>query len=297
LASSHPSNSDTADLLNEIAAVLEAQHANPHRVRAYRSAASAIDALDEPLADLIDRGDGKALQEIPGVGERLSRLIEQYVTTGQCPILGRLEGHLAPEELFTTVPGIGEELAKRIADTLHLHTLQDLEAAAHDGRLAEVEGLGPRRIASMKASLDSMLNQPARRGRISRPAGERAQPSVDALLDVDREYREKADAGALRRIAPKRFNPEGDAWLPILHTERGDWHFTVLFSNTARAHELDKTDDWVVIFFDRDGEENQVTVVTETKGDLKGKRVVRGHEAACREHYGSSDRGNQNTSE
>jgi hypothetical protein len=42
----------------------------------------------------------------------------------------------------------------------------------------------------------------------------------------------------LRKIVPKRFNPRGEAWLPVLHTRRGDWHFTFLFSNTQRAHEL-----------------------------------------------------------
>ena len=52
------------------------------------------------------------------------------------------------------------------------------------------------------------------------------EPGVDLLLDVDREYRRKAESGALPKIMPRRFNPSGEAWLPILHTERGDWHFT-----------------------------------------------------------------------
>jgi hypothetical protein len=66
------------------------------------------------------------------------------------------------------------------------------------------------------------------------------EPAVDVLLDVDREYRAKIGTDQLRTIAPKRFNPKGEAWLPILHTTRGKWHFTALFSNTARAHELVK---------------------------------------------------------
>ena len=59
-----------------------------------------------------------------------------------------------------------------------------------------------------------------------------------------------------------------------------------LFSNTARAHELRKTHDWVVIYFhtDRLGE-GQRTVVTETHGALTGWRVVRGREDECRVHY------------
>jgi hypothetical protein len=73
-----------------------------------------------------------------------------------------------------------------------------------------------------------------------------------------------------------------EAWLPVLHTERADWHFSALFSNTARAHELGRTRDWVVIYFSQDsGPEGQRTVVTETRGPLAGHRVVRGREAEC----------------
>src|SRR5437762_14006459 len=75
-------------------------------------------------------------------------------------------------------------------------------------------------------------------------------PGVELLLDVDREYRDKTRAGLLPRIAPRRLNPEGKAWLPVLHTRYGPWHFTALFSNTERAHELHRTYDLVVIPFD-----------------------------------------------
>jgi hypothetical protein len=106
------------------------------------------------------------------------------------------------------------------------------------------------------------------------------------VLDVVREYREGAVAGRLPRIAPRRFNPSGEAWLPILHTEREAWQLTALFSNTARAHELGKTRDWVVVYFHTDIRgEGQRTVVTETRGALIGRRVVRGREEECRTHY------------
>ena len=109
-----------------------------------------------------------------------------------------------------------------------------------------------------------------------------AAPSVATLLAVDDRYRRLAAADKLPKIAPKRFNPEGRAWLPVMHTKSGDWHFTALFSNTARAHELGRTDDWVVIYYvDGDHEEGQNTVVTETHGPRQGQRVVRGRE---REH-------------
>jgi hypothetical protein len=104
---------------------------------------------------------------------------------------------------------------------------------------------------------------------------------VATLLAVDADYRERSARGALRPIAPRRFNPERKAWLPILHTERDGWHFTALFSNTARAHELGRTRDWVVLFYERDGDSGQCTVVTEFRGPLAGRRVVRGREAEC----------------
>ena len=113
-------------------------------------------------------------------------------------------------------------------------------------------------------------------------------PSVEILLDVDREYREKARAGLLPKIAPRRFNPDRTPWLPVLHARHGHWNFTALFSNTERAHEMHRTYDWVVIFFaDPDGEDGQVTVVTERRGDLTGSRVVRGREPECARYYRS----------
>ncbi|NIP96810.1 MAG: DNA-binding protein, partial [Akkermansiaceae bacterium] len=206
-------------------------------------------------------------------------------------LLERLEGEVSPEDLFCTLPGVGEELAHRIHDTLHLETLEELEVAAHDGRLATVPGLGERRIHAIRADLEEVLRQSTRqraRQRRLREAGHDVPdnhpidtPPVRLLLGIDAEYRRDAAAGKLRRIAPRRFNPTGEAWLPILHTERDGWPFTALFSNTARAHELGKTSDWVVLFYEREGHEDQSTVVTETHGKLKGRRVVRGREEEC----------------
>ena len=97
--------------------------------------------------------------------------------------------------------------------------------------------------------------------------------------------RDIAAAGNLKKIALRRFNPEDRARLPVMKTSRRGWSFTVLFSNTSRAHELGKTRDWVVIYYRRDGREDQCTVVTEQRGALRGRRVVRRREQECREHY------------
>jgi DNA polymerase (family 10) len=104
-------------------------------------------------------------------------------------------------------------------------------------------------------------------------------------LKVDATYRRRADAGKLKTISPRRFNPEGKSWLPVMHTEMEGWLFTALFSNTARAHELNKTRDRVVVYYEQDGNEHQCTVVTEQRGRLKGRRIVRRREKECLSHY------------
>ena len=74
----------------------------------------------------------------------------------------------------------------------------------------------------------------------------------------------------------------------MLNAERDGKHYSLLFSNTARAHELGTTHDWVVIYRDdRDGG-GQWTVVTVSQGPLKGKRIVRGRERECEAYYASS---------
>jgi Holliday junction resolvasome RuvABC DNA-binding subunit len=283
-------NREIADVLEQIADILESQDANPHRVRAYRDGASRARSFEEGLSKIVVSGNGKALKEIPDIGDGLARVITRYVHNGYSDILDRLQGEASPQIIFSQVPGIGPKLAERVIDQLEIDTLEDLEQAAHDGRLADVEGFGPKRIQSVRVGLAGMLSSASQRrarqrtvdGQGSRPE----PPNVATILDVDAEYRSKAEAGTLRKIAPKRFNPENKAWLPILHTSRHGFDCTVLFSNTARAHELEKTDDWVVFYFEKDDWVGQATVVTATQGILKGLRVVRGREVECERYYG-----------
>jgi hypothetical protein len=142
-----------------------------------------------------------------------------------------------------------------------------------------VEGIGPERLAAIIDSLAGRL------GRIRPPAPADQPPPVEEILEVDREYRDKATHGELPMITPRRFNPERKAWLPVLHTERGPHHYTALYSNTARAHDLRRTHDWVVLYYDGGRTERQCTVVTEHRGPLANKRVVRGRETECIDYY------------
>jgi putative hydrolase len=279
---SSKSNTLIAEQLREIAALLEHQEANRFRVAAYRKAAECIKSLPNDIA-LIFRTEGfQGLTSLPGIGTQIGGTIAEIIRTGQSSQLERLRGTLDPEALLGRVPGIGPRLARRILDELHIDSLEGLESAAYDGRLDQLAGFGPRRLAMVRASLAELLGR-------SRYVHEGPrEPSIDILLDVDQDYRKKAAANELRRIAPKRFNPTNEAWLPILHIEINKWQLTVLFSNTALAQSLGRTQDWVVIYFQSDFyAEGQQTVVTETHGSFRSKRVVRGRETECIEYYRS----------
>ncbi len=278
-------NHEVATRLREIADLLKSQQANPFRINAYRHAADTLDSLGQNVADLMQSGGTEGLVALPGIGEGIARSIYEYIATGRMSRLENLKGVSDPVELFRSIPTVGRALAERIYDELHVDSLEALENAARQGQLARVEGLGRKRREAIEAWLQKHLDD---QRRPVRAAPVQDGPAVTLILRVDDEYRQKAAAGKLPMITPKRFNPENRAWLPILHTTRDHWHFTALYSNTARAHQLGRTADWVVIYFyDDHHREGQHTVVTETHGSLQGRRVVRGREAECLQYYDS----------
>lgn len=281
-----PDNQAIAESLREAAQHLEAQGANSFRVIAYLAAADTIANLDVDIRTLFDQGGTSALDALPRIGKGIAGAIAEMLITGRWHQLERLLGGDAYTGLFQAVPGIGPEFAARIHDTLHVDTLEALELAAHDGRLEQVEGIGPRRLAAIRAGLDDMLSRRRRWRNLRQRNPLPTEPPAPLLLEVDRIYRQKAAAGMLPTIAPRRLNPQNKAWLPVMHLTQDGWHFTALYSNTSRAHELGRTEDWVVLYFYNDAEEEgQRTVVTETRGPLIGKRVVRGRELECRSLY------------
>jgi hypothetical protein len=282
-------NEEIADVLEETAYLLGFQEANPHRVRAFRNGARAIRDLPRPVDKMVAEEGLDSLEKVPGIGEGLKSIIGEYLQTGRSSLLDRLQGEVSTAEIISQIGGIGPELAARVVQELDIHSLEELEEAAYDGRLEKVKGFGPQRLKTVRDSLAGILSRSARRRVVDRVSGRpnesQEEPSAGLLLEIDAEYKRKAQAGRLRKVAPKRFNPQGEAWLPVMRVERDGWSFMVLYSNTALAHKLNMTRDWVVIYYERGGIEKQVTVVTAKSGSLKGKRMVRGREAETRKYY------------
>jgi hypothetical protein len=154
------------------------------------------------------------------------------------------------------LPGIGESLSFTI------------DSLARTGELRTVDG------DASDLDPDSRL-----------PEIPRGEPRVADFLAIDQEYRQAAERGELATITPRRFNPDNQHWLPLFPASRRGWQYRAGYSNTALAHRLSKIHEWVVIFFDDGIISGQRTVVTENRGDLRGRRVVRGRERECRQYY------------
>lgn len=286
------SNEEIADALERISSLLEVQGAGTYRVRAYLNAAHTVRDSETPVPQIFESEGIKGLEALPGIGKSIAAAISELLSTGRIGLLERLEGQVSPEELFETVPGIGEKTAHEIHKTLGIETLEELEIAAHDGTLYKVPGLGRRKVQGIRDTLSGILSKASRRRarRLRWLEHEMREldlhkPGVELVLESDREYREKAARGELKKIAPKRFNPLGEKWLPIYHKEKDGWAFTVLYSNSPLAHKLGRMRDWIIVYYEKDGEEDQCTVVTEWQGRLSGRRVIRGRETECLDYY------------
>lgn len=97
----------------------------------------------------------------------------------------------------------------------------------------------------------------------------RSVPPVEELLDVDRDFRRHA----------------AESSEPFFHTTRDGRRYSALYSRSSQALQFHKEHDWVVIDLEEPGPNPRWTVVTERRGVLKGKRVVRGREAECFRHH------------
>ena len=153
-------NPKVAEVLFNIATLLEMQDANPYRVAAYRNAARNVLALDTPVVDLF--APDRPL-EIPGVGERLRRKITELITTGRMTFYDDLCEESLPEDVraLMQVPNVGPRTALRLVGQLGIHSVAQLWEAANTHQLRQYYGFGPRnewRLA--QGAREVLLGQP-----------------------------------------------------------------------------------------------------------------------------------------
>jgi hypothetical protein len=113
----------------------------------------------QPVSEVFRNAGLDGLEQLPSVGPTIARALRELITRGYLPMLDRLRGTADPFRLLASVPTIGCRLAERLHDELAISTLEDLEAAAHDGRLATILGFGPKRLAGVRDSLAQRLGR------------------------------------------------------------------------------------------------------------------------------------------
>jgi DNA polymerase (family 10) len=131
-------NRKLAELFQSIADSLTDQNANPHRIRAYRRAATSLRGLHEDVAAIAGRGE---LQTIPGIGRDLATKIEEFLATGTVQAQKTAATPLPPEiAVWTSLPGLSESLVQHLYGRLGIRTLDDLEALVRSHMLRTLPG-------------------------------------------------------------------------------------------------------------------------------------------------------------
>ena len=132
--------SQIAQVLEEIATLLELKDENPFKIRAYANAARSLETFGGNLADLQDE---EALAKIPGIGKAIAAKIKELAATGKLKYLEELRAEFpaAILELFS-ISGLGAKKIKALYEKLQISTIEQLREACESGRVAELPGFG-----------------------------------------------------------------------------------------------------------------------------------------------------------
>jgi DNA polymerase (family 10) len=183
-----------AEVLTNIATLLELKGENPFKSRAYLSAARALEMLEEPLEKLIAEN---RLGEVEGIGESTQKKILELVNTGKLAYYEDLKAATPPGlVLMLEIPGLGPKKIKALHDQLKIETVEQLEKACKDGSVARLKGFGEKTAVNICDGINR------RRSYASRHLISDALPLADSLLDALRSHPDVircSPAGSLRR--------------------------------------------------------------------------------------------------
>lgn len=186
-------NLTVARVLAEIGDLLEIKNENPFKIRAYRNAADAIAHLGTPVAGM----SPEERRKIPGIGKDLAGKIGELLETGSIAYHRELLQEFPPTILdLLRLQGVGPKTVSLLYHALGIRNLQDLEAAARDGRIRSLKGMGARKEALILKALEEQQRFTGRR--LLAEASDTAAALVAAL----REHAPEASitpVGSLRR--------------------------------------------------------------------------------------------------
>ena len=183
-----------AEVLVNIATLLELKGENPFKTRAYQNAARTIETLSEPLDKVVAEA---RLGDIKGIGEALQQKITELVTTGRLQYYEDLKAATPPGLVaMLDIPGLGPKKIKALHDELGIDTVEKLEQACKDGRIAGLKGFGEKTQTNILEGINR------RRSYASRHLISEALPQADSMLEALRSHPDVvrcSAAGSLRR--------------------------------------------------------------------------------------------------
>ncbi|MFH1656222.1 MAG: DNA polymerase/3'-5' exonuclease PolX [Candidatus Nealsonbacteria bacterium] len=190
-------NKEIAKIFYEIANYLRMEEV-AFKPYAYQKAGFVIEALEEDLKEIYDKGGTKALEEIPAVGENIAKTIEEYIKTGKIKFLEKLKKK-TPVKLdeIIRVEGMGVRKAKILYDKLNIKNLKDLEKKAKQHKIASLFGFGEK---TEKNILEAIAFLKKSKGRFLL---DEIMPDVKEIIEKLKQLKEVEDisiAGSLRRM-------------------------------------------------------------------------------------------------
>lgn len=189
-------NTEIARVFQEIADLLELKGENPFKIRAYQKVAKTIEHLPRELESMLQ--DGEELRHIPGVGEAIATKITDLVENGRLELYDKLRQEF-PESIshLLKIPGLGPKTVSRLYSELDIKSIEGLEQAIKDGRVASLFRMGQKTTENILHQIETLRCKDERI-----PIGE-ALPLVEILLDALRHVsglRNLLPAGSMRRF-------------------------------------------------------------------------------------------------
>jgi len=184
-----------ADILVEIGTLLELKGENPFKTRAYSNGARTIQSLQEPLEKIVAE---KRLGEIKGIGEALEQKITELVETGRLKYYEDLKASLPAGMVeLLGISGLGPKKIQALNKKLGVDSIEKLEAACKEGKVAELDGFGEKTQANILEGIEM------RRNYASKHLISLALAAAEPMLDHLREHPEVircSSAGSMRRF-------------------------------------------------------------------------------------------------
>lgn len=187
-------NREIADIFDTCADMLQIKGEIIHRVLSYRRAAETIRALPRDLRAISAEG---GLTDLPNIGKTIATKIDEMLETGELEFYNRLKSEI-PEGLVAImhINGVGPKKAKLFWDKLGVTSVEELQKAGQEGKLADLDGMGKKSEQKVLDGIEALSRQT---GRTS--IGD-ALPAAQAILDMLMELPESIEgalAGSIRR--------------------------------------------------------------------------------------------------